>query len=373
MICLPVSVTIIEERASLSLVRAAPDQESCDCGPVGGRWGGWILACPGHQFGYTHCTRPVMVVPIRPAELSRKRHVIFRYQGPRGAEIFLQRKRRLVILSSSAMNMNKAVILARGLGTRMRKASDTTELTQAEADAAGAGMKALMPIGRPFLDYVLAALADAGYQHVCLVIGPEHDQIREYYTQTARPRRIQVHFAIQKEPLGTADAVLAAEQFAGGDDFACFNSDNYYPVDALQALREIDGCGLVGFDRQGMIAHSNVAADKLRKFAVVRIDENGCLADIIEKPTESQLACLPEPVYLSMNCWRFNSSIFAACRSITPSPRGELEIPDAVRFAMQSLGEPFGVLTSSAPVLDLSSRDDISSIKEKLAGMEIDL
>ncbi len=78
--------------------------------------------------------------------------------------------------------ITRAIILARGLGTRMReRAQGGAAMDAAQAEAADRGVKAMIPIGRPFLDYVLSALADAGYTEACLVIGPEHDAIRDYY------------------------------------------------------------------------------------------------------------------------------------------------------------------------------------------------
>jgi glucose-1-phosphate thymidylyltransferase len=74
-----------------------------------------------------------------------------------------------------------------------------------------------------------------------------------------------------------------------------------------------------------------------------------------------------------MNCWRLGPTIFEACRNIQPSPRGELELPDAVQYALETLGEPFGVVTVSAPVLDLSSRMDVSAVHEHLAGSRVEL
>src|SRR5512139_529817 len=106
--------------------------------------------------------------------------------------------------------IDKAVILARGLGTRMRRADPGAPADAAQARMADAGIKAMIPIGRPFLDYVVSALADAGYTRACLVIGPEHALVRDYYTQAVHPTRISVDFAIQAEPRGTADAVLSA-------------------------------------------------------------------------------------------------------------------------------------------------------------------
>ena len=76
---------------------------------------------------------------------------------------------------------NKAVILARGLGKRMRQADERATIDAQQAAVADQGIKAMIPIGRPFLDYVLSALADAGYHDVCLVIGPEHTAVRDSY------------------------------------------------------------------------------------------------------------------------------------------------------------------------------------------------
>ena len=70
----------------------------------------------------------------------------------------------------------QAVDLARGLGTRMRTGDPDARLTDAQRDAADSGHKAMMPIhGRPFLDYLLSAIADAGITRVALVVAPDHD------------------------------------------------------------------------------------------------------------------------------------------------------------------------------------------------------
>jgi CTP:molybdopterin cytidylyltransferase MocA len=67
--------------------------------------------------------------------------------------------------------VDKAVILAAGRGTRMQQAHDSAGLNAGQSAAARSGLKAMMPVSRPFIDYVLSGLADAGYRRVCLVIG----------------------------------------------------------------------------------------------------------------------------------------------------------------------------------------------------------
>lgn len=269
--------------------------------------------------------------------------------------------------------MNRAVILARGLGRRMREASPGSLLAADQEAVAARGIKGMIPVGRPFLDYVLSALADAGFEEVCLVIGPEHQSVRDYYGAPGRLRRIAVTFAIQEEARGTADAVLAAEYFAGGQRFLVCNADNYYPAPVLAALRGLDGPGLAGFAPGALVGMSNIPAARIRQFALLVEAPGGILADIVEKPDAATAERLGPKTRVSMNAWVFGPSIFEACRRITPSVRGELELQDAVRYAIRRLGVKFQVLPVEAGVLDLSSRSDIPAVTAYLADTEVRL
>ena len=269
--------------------------------------------------------------------------------------------------------MDKVVVLARGLGSRMRREAPEVGLTAAQAEVAATGVKALMPLDRPFLDYVLHAAADAGYRRVCLVIGPEHDALRDYYGRTLRYDRLTVDFAVQAEARGTADAVASAEAFAAGEPFLMINSDNYYPVAALEALRALDGPGLVAFERDSMLAHGNIPPERVTQFAVLNLDGEGYLRGIVEKPSAEVIAALPPPVCVSMNCWRFDGGIFPACRAIRPSPRGEFEIPDAVMHAIRETRQRFRAVPFCGAVLDLTSRADVGPVAALLAGKEVRL
>jgi dTDP-glucose pyrophosphorylase len=266
------------------------------------------------------------------------------------------------------VRVEKAIILARGLGTRMRKQDESAVLDRDQTAAAGAGVKAMIPIGRPFLDYLLSVLADARYSRACLVIGPEHQMVRDYYAQSP-PKRIGLDFAVQEKPLGTADAVLAAKEFAGEDLFLMLNSDNYYPLAALSAMRELRQAGVALFERDQLIAQSNIPEDRVLKFAVAKISKEGYLDRIYEKPLEETIRTLGFPVYVSMNCWIFSPAIFKACLRISPSARGEMELSDAVQYAIEVLNEPFKALTFQDSVLDLSSRSDIAAVAERLRGL----
>lgn len=274
---------------------------------------------------------------------------------------------------SGGREVTHAVVLARGLGTRMRRADAATALDPEQAAVAETGLKAMIPVGRPFLDFVISGLADAGFADVCLVIGPEHGQVRQRYGEELRPTRVRVDFAIQAEPLGTADAVLAARAVVGDADFVVLNSDNYYPVDALAALRQAGAPALLGFDREGLIRGGNIDPERIARFALLQTDVEGYLERVVEKPDEEELRRFGADAPVSMNCWCFPPEIFAACAAISPSARGELEIPHAVQYAIEELGMRFRVVPSDLPVLDLSSRGDIASVEQRLRGVEVRL
>ncbi len=267
--------------------------------------------------------------------------------------------------------VHKAVILAAGMGTRMKKADAAVGLPPEQSRAADAGLKAMIPFERPFLDYVLTPLADAGITQVCLVVPPRHDEIKNYYSQPGITRRLKITFAVQDPPRGTADAVLAAQAFAGQDGFLLLNSDNYYPAEAVKLLCGLTSPGVVVYPREVLLEHSNIPAERISKYSLVQVSADDRVEGIIEKPTEEQLHSLPQPILISMNSWRFDQRIFAACRGLAVSPRGELELPDAVLRSSREFGVVYRVRRCAQAVFDLSSRSDIAPVAALLRGKPV--
>jgi glucose-1-phosphate thymidylyltransferase len=268
-----------------------------------------------------------------------------------------------------------AVILAAGTGTRMRRIDGSAALTSQQRAMADSGNKALIPFDRPFLDYSLGALADAGFRSVCLVVSPYQDDLVAH-CERLETERLEIQPVLQAEPRGTADAVLTAESAIGTEsEFAVLNGDNYYSIEVLRSLQTLGGPGLVAFDRAGLLARgeSNLDRERMARFAIVQTDPAGLLARIIEKPDPATYSSLPEPVLVSLNCWRFSSAIFRACERIPESERGELELTSAVQYCLDELGEPFRVAISTSPVLDLSERGDIAAVASYLEGVEVRL
>ncbi len=275
------------------------------------------------------------------------------------------------------MSTARAVVLARGLGSRMRAPDPGVQLTAAQARAADAGLKAMMPMnGRPFLDFVLSSLADAGVREVALIVAPDHHVLRHYYTVEAPPSRLGLAFLVQPEAFGTAHAVLAAEAWVQDLPFLTVNGDNLYPPEALDGLAGLEAPGLCAFDASDLVRSGNIPPVRIGAFAVVNVNDAGCLTGIVEKPglpagvpNDASPAVTGKPgVLVSMNCWRFDARIFPACRDVRRSVRGEFELPEAVALALQR-GVPFRVLRAGGTVLDLSGRADAAEVERRLRGV----
>jgi dTDP-glucose pyrophosphorylase len=298
----------------------------------------------------------------------------------------------------------RALVLARGLGTRMRTPDDVT-LDPAQQQAADAGLKAMIPFAvsanvsadvsadlsaearstkaeprsaqaearsakaeaRPFLDYVLHSLGEAGVRRVGLVLGPEHDDVRAYY-RARDAKRLRIDFVLQPEPLGTADAVWSARDWAGTDSFLVLNADNLYPVDVLARLVAADGPALPAFEADSLA----LPLARLGAFGLIECDAHGFLARVIEKPGEAAVEAAGPKAPISMNVWRFDARIFDACRDVPISTRGEHELPQAVSLAA-SCGVRFQVFPARGPVLDLSSRADIALVARRLRSARVSL
>lgn len=269
-----------------------------------------------------------------------------------------------------------AVILARGLGTRMR-AEDGVSLTEAQRAAAAAGAKGLMPVaGHPLLDHVLHELAEGGVTDVVFVVAPRETALRGRYGRDHVPRRVRVRFAEQVEPRGTADALIAAREAVdecgphdaeGTAHFLMLNADNLYPAESVRALVSLDGPGLVAYEAEALSLLGNIEPERVRSFALLEFSAADELREVVEKPAADHPLVRASERWVSMNLWRFDSSIFDDCAQVRPSVRGELELSDAVRGAI-ARGVRFRAVRQRLPVLDLSRRGDVAGVEARLEG-----
>lgn len=253
-------------------------------------------------------------------------------------------------------------------------------LTAEQSAAAAAGHKGMMPLPgrdgrvRPFLDFVLSALADAGCRDVALVVPPPTppgtpDPLREYYLGDGRPARVSVTCVVQPEARGTADALVSAAAWIGARPFIVLNADNLYAVEDLRALLEAEGPALPVYARDALMASSGIPAERIGAFALLRLNGDGALVDIVEKPGADAVEAAGPRALISMNCWRGDARILEACRDVPVSPRGEFELPNAIRLALSRGVRVQGVPAVGA-VLDLSRREDVPAVMARLSDVE---
>jgi NDP-sugar pyrophosphorylase family protein len=197
-----------------------------------------------------------------------------------------------------------AIILAAGLGTRLRPHTLTTP-------------KPLLPVrGRPILDWTLAALP-AGVRRVIVVTHYLADQVETYLCgQTHQSNWVTVH---QATPRGTGDAFRSCRGHVTSDRVLVLNGDDLYAAADLAALAAKPA---------GLLVH---AVDEPRKFGIVFTRPDGTLERLVEKPdlTGRQMA--------NIGAYLFPRAALDV--ELPLSPRGEYEITDAVSAV--AAGQPF--------------------------------
>jgi NDP-sugar pyrophosphorylase family protein len=188
-----------------------------------------------------------------------------------------------------------AVIMAAGLGTRLRPYTLTTP-------------KPLLPVqGRPILDWTLGALP-AQVDRLLVVVNYLGEQVEAYL-------RGQKHFAAwevvrQDVPRGTGDALRSCRERLRSASFLVLNGDDLFGAADLAELAKCPA---------GLLVHP---VDEPRRFGIAFQKPDGSLDRLVEKPDLDgrQLA--------NTGAYVFPSSVFDI--ELTLSPRGEYEITEYV-------------------------------------------
>lgn len=228
----------------------------------------------------------------------------------------------------------KGLVLAGGSGTRLRPLTYT-------------GAKQLVPVAnRPVLFYVMDNLVDAGITEIGVIISPETGVEIQRALGDGAKFGAKFHYILQDKPAGLAHAVATARPFLGDDDFAMYLGDNLIGMKIREAVDE--------FRTTRELAASVMLKEvpNPSSFGVAEVDPAGHVVALVEKPKEPKSNLALVGIYL------FRPSIFDAIGQIKPSPRGELEITDAISKLIELGGKVrFSRLTSWW--LDTGKKDDM--------------
>lgn len=197
----------------------------------------------------------------------------------------------------------KGIVLAGGLGTRLRPLTKVTN-------------KHLLPVyDRPMIYYPIQTLCDAGIRDIMIVTGGDSagDFLRLLGNGAAFGLK-DISYTYQEGEGGIADALRLCEHFAEGQRIVVVLGDNILQNGIAPYLQN--------FARQASGARILLkeVADAER-FGVPEL-ENGRIVRIDEKPAR------PKSGYAVTGVYMFDRRVFDFIKTLTPSRRGELEIAD---------------------------------------------
>ena len=211
----------------------------------------------------------------------------------------------------------KGLILSGGAGTRLRPITHTSA-------------KQLVPIAnKPILFYGIEAMAEAGISEIGIITGDTGAEIRAAVGDGSQ-FGVKVTYIPQDAPLGLAHCVLIAQDFLGDDDFVMYLGDNMLQQGLSSFVQRFENARAAGGADAPSAQILLCEVEDPRHFGVAEVDASGEVVRLVEKPSNPPSNLALVGVYL------FDKTVNLAVRSIAPSPRGELEITDAIQWLVDN-------------------------------------
>jgi len=266
------------------------------------------------------------------------------------------------------------------------------------------GCKPLAPIGphgEAVVDLLVSDAVRAGFGRIVLVLHPETGPAIRYHVEQCWPQSIDVDFAVQRLPLGTVHAVLAAEgALTGVASFAVCNADDVYGEVAMGMLADQLRSSahehvLVGYQLRSTVA----TADPVTR-GVCTVGPDGLLVSLDERRQVHADGARDrfvsddglEPRELSgdapasVNLWGFRSDIWKVFHSAMDLsgldeeallakvaaggevPKAEVLLPEVIStMVADGTDLPVRVVTTDAKLVGVTHAADLPVVSAELA------
>ena len=242
--------------------------------------------------------------------------------------------------------INKAIILAGGMGTRM------SPLTKAVN-------KQLLPIyDKPLIFYPLSILMLAKIKDVLIIVNKGQLNLYKKILPDGRRLGMKISFKEQNYPKGLPDAFLLGEKFIDNKNVALILGDNFFYGQNLSS-KLIKSTKLKNGAK--VILHKVV---KPELYGVAKISKSGKIVSIKEKPKKyfSDLAVT--------GLYFFDRKVVEYAKKLKPSSRKELEITDLLNIYLRKKKLTSDILGRGGAWLDTGSIEDFYKTSAFVSAIE---